>query len=190
MAARKAPVGNMYQLKVTLKGSKPPIWRRVQVPGDITLYRLHEILQVVMGWYDCHLFAFGLGDTEYGDPETDEGGELGMQNARRTKLNRLIRGEQAKFAYDYDFGDNWQHVILVEKVLPAETDVRYPRCLTGRRACPPEDVGGVWGYQEFLEAIGNPEHEQHEELLDWVDGEFDPTAFDLAAVNAALQHLA
>ena len=143
-------MSNIYQMKVTLMDSKPPIWRRIQVPSDISLSKLHHILQAVMGWTDSHLHQFVAGDKIYGVPDPDYGFEV--INERRVKLSQMAKGEKAKFRYEYDFGDNWQHQLLVEKVLPAEPGVHYPRCLTGKRACPPEDCGGVWGYSTFLEA--------------------------------------
>ena len=172
----------IYQIKVTLNGSKPPIWRRVQVQGDITLAKLHSILQVVMGWQDYHLHAFRVGGMEYGQPDPD----LLMRSDKSEKLNQLISGEKFRFSYQYDFGDSWEHVLQVEKILPPEPGAHYPRVLAGKRACPPEDVGGIWSYSEFLEAIRDPEHPQHEELLEWVGGEFDADAFDLEAINRKL----
>jgi hypothetical protein len=172
----------IYQIKVTLNGSKPPIWRRIQVRGEITLAKLHSILQVVMGWQDYHLHAFRVDGMQYGQPDPD----LPMRSDKSVKLAQLIPGEKFKFRYEYDFGDSWEHVLTVEKVLPPEPEAHYPRCLAGKRACPPEDVGGIWSYPNFLEAIRNPEHPQHEELLDWIGGDFDPEAFDLEAVNREL----
>ncbi len=172
----------IYQLKVTLNGSKPPIWRRVQVPGDITLAKLHRILQAAMGWQDYHLHAFEVAGMEYGQPDPD----LHMRSDKSVKLNQLIPGEKFKFRYEYDFGDSWVHVLEVEKILPPEPEAHYPRCLAGKRACPPEDVGGIWGYADFLAAIRDPEHPEHDELLEWAGGEFDPEVFDLEAVNGQL----
>ncbi len=169
----------VYQLKVTIKDSKPPIWRRVLVPGNVTLYDLHEILQVVMGWENYHLHMFTIAGEIYGDPEDDETGDLGTENETRYRLDQLGLLEKARFSYEYDFGDSWEHAILVEKILPAEKGVHYPVCVTGKRACPPEDVGGVWGYEEFLQAIADPENEEHEEYMGWIGPEFDPEEFDL-----------
>jgi len=178
----------IYQIKVTLKGSKPPIWRRIQVRSDITLSRLHMILQEAMGWWNAHLHLFAVGQTEYGLPDPDFGFE-GMRDERMVKLNQIATGEGARFIYEYDFGDSWEHVLLVEKVLPPEEGVQYPICTKGRRACPPEDVGGIWGYEEFLEAIQDPDHPEHEEYLEWIGDEFDPEEFDLDAINERLRML-
>jgi hypothetical protein len=175
----------IYQVKVTLKHSKPPIWRRILVRSDITLAELHRILQAVMGWWDYHLHQFIVGQTYFGQPHPDYG--FDMRDERRVRLNQIVTGEGAKFGYEYDFGDSWEHILLLEKVLEPEPGQQYPVCVEGRRACPPEDVGGVWGYEVFLEAIGDPEHPEHEDYLEWIGGEFDPEEFDLDAVNAVLR---
>lgn len=178
----------IYQIKVTLKGSKPPIWRRIQVPCNITLAELHRILQAVMGWWDYHLHQFIVGRTYYGVPHPDYYDYMEMRDESQVRLNQ-IADKGSKFVYEYDFGDSWEHVLLVEKVLEPEPDRQYPVCIKGKRACPPEDVGGIWGYYSFLEAIQNPDHPEHEDYLEWVGGEFDPEAFDLDEVNAALRAL-
>lgn len=180
--SKSSKSGPVYQLKITLADIKPPVWRRVEVT-DCTLSKLHEIVQVVMGWDGYHLWAFEIGGDQYGeDPE----GDMDMESSRKLKLNQVVRGGVRKFFYTYDFGDHWEHVIQVEKVLEAEPKVKYPRCVKGGRACPPEDCGGAWGYGDFLLAVQNPTHESHEEMLEWVGGEFDPEAFDIEAVNKKL----
>lgn len=181
---------DIYQIKVTLKHSKPPIWRRIQVPGNTRLGQLHLILQAAMGWWNAHLHQFIVGgDTYYGEPhpEFDTWGPE-MLDETKYRLHQVVTGEKFKFIYEYDFGDSWEHVLLVEKIIPPERGVHYPRCIKGKWACPPEDVGGVWGYGYFLEAIKNPEHEEHEMYLEWI-GEFDPEEFDLAEVNQALRNM-
>jgi hypothetical protein len=175
----------IYQIKVTLEYSKPPIWRRFLVPGDITLAKLHYVLQMVMGWTNSHLHQFIVGGTYYGEPHPDYGFE--MRDERRVRLNQIAPREGFKFGYEYDFGDSWLHQVLVEKVLPPEPGQRYPVCIKGRRACPPEDVGGVWGYDDFLEAIRDPDHPEHEDYWEWIGGEFDPEAFDLDEINELLR---
>ncbi|MBI1881343.1 MAG: plasmid pRiA4b ORF-3 family protein [Chloroflexi bacterium] len=190
MATKQSTPADIYQIKVTLRDSKPPIWRRIQVPSDINLGKLHRILQVVMGWTDSHLHQFIVGGTYYGEPDPDyQDMGMEMRDEKRVKLNQFVRGEKSRLRYEYDFGDSWEHELLVEKILPPEPGVRYPLCLTGKRACPPEDVGGVWGYPDFLEAIKDPKHPEHEDMLEWVGGEFDPEAFDLDEVNEALRHV-
>jgi hypothetical protein len=178
---------SVYQLKVTLDDSKPPIWRRILVPENVTLYTLHEILQCVMGWTNSHLHMFTIAGEIYGDPVDDEFGDLDTKNETRHRLNQLSLGEKAKFKYEYDFGDSWEHTILIEKILSAEKGAYYPVCLTGKRACPPEDVGWVWGYETFLQVIVDPQHEEHDEYLEWIGGDFDPDEFDLDKVNEWLR---
>jgi hypothetical protein len=126
-----------------------------------------------------------VGGREYSDPRMLE--EMDCEDARRVTLATLVRGDECKFLYEYDFGDRWEHELLVEKMLPIDVGQRYPLCLTGKRACPPEDCGGIWGYAGFLEAVHDPKHPEHEEMLEWVGGEFDPDAFDLNEVNTELQ---
>jgi hypothetical protein len=179
----------IYQIKVTLDDTHPPIWRRIQVPSNTTLLKLHDILQIVMGWEDYHLHMFTIEETIYGDPADDEFGDLGTVDEARIKLNQVIYREGQRLSYEYDFGDSWDHTLLVEKILPPQEGVRYPICLKGKRACPPEDVGGVWGYENFLEAIRDPDHDEHEEYLTWVGEEFDPEAFDLEEVNTRLRSM-
>jgi Plasmid pRiA4b ORF-3-like protein len=182
--AKTKEAGPVYQLKITLRDIKPPIWRRVQVK-DCSLAKLHDIVQTCMGWTNSHLHAFEIGGEQYSEPDPD--GMMETEDERKVKLSQVVVWGIKKFSYTYDFGDNWEHVIQVEKTLPAEPGVRYPRCLDGKRACPPEDCGGSWGYGDFLEAIQNPEHEQHEEMLEWIGKEFDPEKFDLEEVNAELR---
>ena len=180
----KTPDSAIYQLKVTLKHSKPPIWRRIQVRADVTLYDLHEIIQIAMGWTDSHLHQFMANDVYYGEPNPDFG--FDVANERRVRLHQLVSEVKDKILYEYDFGDGWEHEIVLEKVLEPEPKERYPRCISGRRQCPPEDVGGIWGYYRFLEAIQQEAHPEHEEYLEWVDGFFDPESFHIDVVNAQL----
>ena len=178
-------VTSVYQLKVVLAETHPPIWRRIQVPGQTRLPDLHLMLQAAMGWYNCHLHKFMIGGAEYSEPDPDWD-DLDDEDERRVRLDQVVHRAGARFGYMYDFGDGWEHDIVVEQISPPETGVKYPVCLTGERACPPEDCGGPWGYGEFLEIIKNPKHEDHKSYLEWVGGEFDPDAFDLKDANAAL----
>lgn len=182
--AKTKDSGVVYQLKITLKDVKPPIWRRVQVK-DCTLSKLHAAIQTCMGWTNSHLHAFEIGGEQYGEPDPD--GMMETEDERKVKLSQVVVWGHKKFTYTYDFGDNWEHVIQVEKVLDAEPGVRYPRCIAGKRACPPEDCGGPWGYGDFLEAVQNPKHPEHEDMVEWIGGEFDPEAFDIEAVNQELR---
>jgi len=184
-----APRGptSVHQLKITLTGIRPPIWRRLQVSSSMNLRRLHDVIQEAMGWTQSHLYQFEVGDMEYGEPDEEFG--MPIRSAKATPLRKVAPEPGAVFSYEYDFGDSWQHRIEVEKVLPPEPGVRYPRCLAGKRACPPEDVGGIFGYEEFLQAIRDPKHPEHESMLEWVGGAFDPEAFGLRGVNERLAHM-
>ncbi|MCP4606068.1 MAG: hypothetical protein GY847_37085 [Proteobacteria bacterium] len=178
---------HIYQIKVTLDESKPPIWRRILVSGNSTLSKFHHILQVTMGWTDSHLHQFIVGQTYFGEPHPDAG--FDVQDERRVKLKQIVPGEGFKFRYEYDFGDSWLHNLLVEKVLEPEPGQQYPVCVKGKRACPPEDVGGVWGYDTFLEAIRNSDHLEHDMYTEWIGSEFNSEAFDLDKTNQILRDL-
>jgi len=185
-AESKGP-SSIYQIEVTLKNSQPLIWRRIQVPGDILLSRLHAVLQIVMGWTNSHLHQFKAGGRYYGEPDPEFADRVEVIDERQTRLDQVAPAVKARFVYEYDFGDSWEHELVVEKILPPEKGEQYPRCTDGQRACPPDDVGGVWGYQDFLEAMRDPKHPEHEDMVEWIGGEFDPEAFDLRGVNGALQ---
>ena len=182
----RTDTNSVYQLKITLTGSTLPIWRRVQVRGNTSLSRLHAILQIVMGWTDSHLHEFVIRDTRYGMADMEWDPLERPKDERRVRLGQLVTEENDRFTYEYDFGDGWAHEIVVEKILPLEPGLPYPRCIAGKRACPPEDVGGMSGYAHFLAAIRNPRHEEHDELLAWAGSAFDPAAFDSDAVNQQL----
>lgn len=188
LAKAKSKDVRIYQIKVTLKDSRPPIWRRIQVTGDITLRGLHQIVQIAMGWTGHHLHMFTIEGEDYGEPDP-EFDLTPMHDDKRVKLSKVVDREKARFAYTYDFGDGWDHSLLVEKILPPQEDVQYPVCLAGARACPPEDCGGIYSYAEFLGAIRDPSHKRHEELLEWIGGSFDPEAFDMEEVNRELRQL-
>jgi len=188
-SSRRATNESIYQIKVTLRGSEPRIWRRVQVKDNTNLYKLHQILQVVMGWENCHLYEFVIGETHYSEPEGEFGFGLEVKDAKRVKLSQVVAGEKAKFTYIYDFGDDWKHEIFIEKILPPEPYVRYPICLNGQRACPPEDCGGIWGYVDLLEIIQDPEDEEYDEKMEWLGEGFNPGAFDLNEINQELKSI-
>jgi len=190
MARRKqtshdiAESDTIYQLKITLRGTKPPIWRRVQTK-DCSLARLHEIIQRAMGWQFSHLHEFEVAGESYGDPQHLDD----VLSDRKMKLSHIVQAGYRKFTYVYDMGDNWEHTIQIEKTVATEPKVKYPRCIDGARACPPEDCGGVWGYVDFLNAIQNPRRKEHAEMLEWVGGKFAPEAFDLKKVNGMLKEV-
>lgn len=190
---QEAPVStkniSIYQIKITLKDIRPPIWRRVQVKSDISLFELHQIIQTAMGWHDAHLHTFIINGKFFGDPADDEFEEFGTIDEVDTPLRKVAPEEGFRFEYEYDFGDSWKHILLVEKILPVEADVRYPRCLKGKRACPPEDIGGVWGYESILEAIQDPDDPEFNDYVEWLGADFDPDEFDLVTVNQKLANL-
>jgi pRiA4b ORF-3-like protein len=182
-ASRTAPSGRVYQLHIAIRGIRPPVWRRLQVPGSFTLAKVHETIQTVFGWTDTHLHKFYVDGGAYGKPtDFDED----VLNEAKTTLAQPLGTRVERFTYVYDFGDDWVHDVAVEKVFSGNSGSDGPVCLAGKRHRPPEDCGGARAYREFLTAIRNPEHEEHEAMLEWVGGRFDPEAFDLAAVNRAL----
>ena len=179
----------VYQFKITLLHCEPPIWRRIQTK-DCTLDKLHERIQLAMGWTNSHLHEFEINGVHHGDPELLDDGWLDYElvDSRRLKISKLVPtdGKQLCFQYEYDFGDGWEHEILFEGCIQAEKGTRYPLCVEGERACPPEDVGGTDGYAEYLEAMADPEHEEHESFMRW-RGPFDPEKFDPQAVTKKMQ---
>lgn len=178
----------MYQLKVTLKWSKPEIWRRVVVREEMTLEQLHWVLQLAMGWTNSHLHLFRAGVKNYGVPDPDYG-EMGseMLNEKRYTVADLTEGGKKTFLYEYDFGDSWTHEVKVEKVLPPDAGFEHPVCLGGENACPPEDCGGIPGYYRFVEIMGNPKDPEHGEMKEWHGGEWDAAEFDVNWVNRELK---
>jgi hypothetical protein len=170
-----------FRLKITLVGIEPPIWRRVQVPSTINLRCFHSALQVVMGWKDSHLHKFEKDGERWGVPD-----DCDLIDEGKTTLSKVLNVEGDSMVYQYDFGDNWRHHVVLEKIFPAEGAANRPVCLGGERHCPPEDVGGVSGYQEFLEVIFDPKHEEYEDLIAWAGGPFQAEEFDLSAVNKML----
>jgi len=177
----------LYQLKVTLVDSEPVIWRRFQVTKETTLGKLHDILQIVMGWDDAHLHEFRIGELRFGEPEPDEDYEVIEESG--VKLSQIAPSDPITFEYLYDFGDGWEHEVSIECGVDKKARVRYPTCIEGARACPPEDVGAIPGYEDFLKAIRNKRHPEHKEMLAWIGGRFDPEEFDLEAINRALSKL-
>lgn len=184
-----SPSRKLFQFKVTLKGIKPPVWRRIQVQ-DGTLDQLHEHLQMSMGWGNCHLHEFIIDGQRCGDPELlDDGFETfeGVDSTRTLLSDLIPEGRDSfKFKYIYDFGDDWMHEVLFEGCPEPRSGEVYPQCLEGKRACPPEDVGGVYGYVEYLEAISDPNHERHQELREWRSSH-DPNAFSPQNATHAMQ---
>ena len=177
----------VYEIKVVLLETDPPIWRRFIVPSSVTLHRLHLIIQDVMGWTNSHLYSFQIDKGKYEEPDPyDKHSEPGFTNSRRTKLWQVVTNKGNAFKYEYDFGDGWKHRLLVKDIFEREPGKKYPVCLAGERACPPEDCGGTYGYVGLLEIIKNPYHEQHQDMITWLGSPFDPEAFDIDIVNRKL----
>ncbi len=186
----------VYQLRITLKNVSPPIWRQVQVPMDFRLDQLHTLIQLVMGWDDYHLHEFELvTSVRTRRPERQFMSAEAMaasfddeaEDESKASIGELCPQVNDKLFYTYDFGDDWIHEIKVQKILSAEPGERYPLCLKGKRACPPEDCGGPWGYGNLLAILSNPGHDEYEEMLDWVGGDFDPEKFDLEGIGEDLR---
>jgi hypothetical protein len=184
-----ATVAPVYQLHISLRDLKPAIWRRVLVPGSVTFERLHRIIQFVMGWEDCHMHEFTVGKTRYGVPDKQFPDMAPVASEKRATLAAALASSVKSFSYLYDFGDGWEHALKVEKILVADPAQRYPVCLAGANACPPDDIGGPPGYANFVQAISDSAHPDHEEMLEWCGESFDPYAFDPEAVNANLKQL-
>jgi hypothetical protein len=183
----------IYYLKVVLNGTKPPIWRRLQVPGNANLGWLHAVLQVAVGWTNSHLHQFKVGGAFYSDPRhhfAEYEGDPEILDESKVTLQQLAPRAKDTLAYEYDFGDSWEHRITVEKILPPDPAAAMTAlCLDGARACPPEDCGGVWGYDNLLKIIKNPKHEEHASIMEWLGAGFDPEAFDADEADTYLRKL-
>jgi hypothetical protein len=181
-------VTSVARLKVTLDEVEPKVTRRLEVPVTMRLSRLHTVLQIVLGWTDSHLYEFRFRDLEYGIPDPDW--EHRCIDARHTSLGRAIKDSQAlSFKYLYDFGDGWTHTVKVEKIEPGISGLDYPLLLHASGRCPPEDVGGPFGYSEFLEILADRNHPEYDQNLVWADGSFDPHFVDLEAIDRKLGNL-
>lgn len=181
----------ILRLKVTLKECKPTVWREIEIASSMTLAGLHDVLQTLMGWEDYHLWAFEFGRRRFELPDPDGMDPMGKpsEDPGHVTVGELLVKKNQKLAYNYDFGDDWWIEIEVQAVVKPEPKVRYPRCITGERSGPPEDCGGPGGYQELLAARRNPKSSHAKELLEWAGEDWDPDAFDLAAINEALSAL-
>lgn len=186
-SSKRTKPKRLYQFKVTLLGIEPPIWRRIQVT-DCSFDKLHEHIQTAMGWTNSHLHLFDIKGKHCGDPEL-LGDGFEYVDSTRTLLSDLLPKDLKRlaFSYLYDFGDGWEHEVLFEGCPPLDPKAKYPLCLEGERACPPDDCGGVWGYAEFLEALGDEQHEEHEDMLEWIGGKFDSEAFDPGAATKSMK---
>lgn len=179
----------VHELEISLREVEPRVWRRFAVCSTTSLAKLHEVIQTVMGWYDCHLHQFVMRDgRRYAprSPDMDLEWDADVIESRRVKVYDVLPRVGALAGYEYDFGDGWEHDLKVVAIHAPETGVRYPCCLGGERACPPEDVGGVDGYAEMLVALRNPRHREHASYVEWLGRPFDPNEFDCDAVNKLL----
>jgi hypothetical protein len=187
MAARKRTALKIYELYVELEDIEPLIWRRLLVPATIGLPELHDLLQLAMGWTNSHLHSFTIGKKSFGMADVDDFEELNMLDEKKQTLDATLGEDIREFLYDYDFGDSWRHRIAAKPLARPNPDWHYPLCTGGARAAPPDDVGGPPGYEQFLAAIKDPKHEEHDSLLVWIGGAFDPEGFDLNAINRTLR---
>ena len=176
----------VIRISITLLDVDPAIWRRIEAPASMTLEGLHDVIQIVMGWADYHLHHFQFGDVMYGVPSPED---REMNDGRKIKLSTALVDGERVFQYLYDYGDGWCCVVVLEAVTPTIPGVVYPRLVEGARRGPPEDVGGPWGYGEFLEAIADSKHERHKELLEWIGADFHPRQFDIDEINRRLAAL-
>jgi hypothetical protein len=177
----------IYQIQIALKGFKPKIWRRLLVPLDILLSEFHKIIQVSMGWTNSHLHQFIKNNVYYGAPSEDDWDDFPINDYSKIKLSFLLKKENDKFKYEYDFGDGWEHDIILEKILPANDNFKNPICLAGKMNCPPEDCGGVWGYSAMLKILKQPNHKEYGSYIEWLGGKFDPEHFDMDELNEMLR---
>ncbi|MGA2823763.1 MAG: plasmid pRiA4b ORF-3 family protein [Bacteroidales bacterium] len=176
----------MYQLKISIDKITPPIWRTIQVPESFTFNQLHHIIQIAFGWTNSHLYKFGVWEHKIGDPILWGDGEIIWD--KKIKVKDVLSKVGEKFPYEYDMGDSWKHTIVLKKI--AVGGSKTPRCLNGARSAPPEDCGGVPGYQELIHHLKHPEKDGYIELLEWLGDDYDPERFDLAVVNRELKGLA
>src|SRR5262250_3248895 len=177
------------RLRISLRHTEPEIWRLIEVPAGMTLKELHTVIQSAMGWEDAHLFEFQVGRERVAGPGLGFGDSRSL-SAGRVRLADLAAHGVKRFTYVYDMGDGWEHAVKIEKLLPADPVTPYPRLIDGALRCPPEDVGGIPGFYDFLEAIGDPKHPDHEDRTDWYGGVFDPKAIDLDRIRKDLGRIA
>ncbi|MBN1165817.1 MAG: plasmid pRiA4b ORF-3 family protein [Methanospirillaceae archaeon] len=179
----------IFQFKITLLDTKPPIWRRIQVPATFHFNELHLAISDSMGWDDYHLHEFEVPDQRTGtemrigiisDDDMDDDNPL---DENKRSIATYFKNPKDVCRYVYDFGDYWVHRIALEKILPKEEGISYPRCIKGKRRCPPEDVGGIDGYEELLSVMADPDHEMYEEMMSWCNGPYDPEEFDCSQVR-------
>jgi len=179
---KKSTQNRLVTIKVSLRGSKPPIWRRLVMAASSSLADLNFAIQDSMGWGNCHLHAFEIDGRTYGDRSVMDD----ITDESRLSLNGIVNAGTHRFSYTYDFGDNWEHAVTIEKITYADTPTPRPVCIAGKRACPPEDCGGIWGYKDLLEVLADPSHPEHADTKDWINDDFDPEAFEVHDANIRL----
>jgi hypothetical protein len=181
----------IYQIQIALRGFKPKIWRRILIPSDLLLSDFHAIIQTTMGWTNSHMHQFVKGKTFYSVKLADDDMWDDMDSVdyakKKIRISDLLKKEKDKIMYEYDFGDGWQHDLILEKILAVDNTIKYPICLTGKMNCPPEDCGGIWGYSDILEILKQPDHEEYESFVEWLGDEFDPEYFDKDEITELLQ---
>jgi len=177
----------IFQFKIILRGISPAIYRTVQVEDSRTFYEFHHIIQIAMGWFNYHLFQFTAGDYCISDPSMIDYKKV--LDSKEVKLNDIFTEEGEKINYEYDFGDGWMHSISLEKILPIKLNTTYPFCIRGKRSCPPEDCGGIWGYQHLVEVMSNKKHKEYKSMKAWLGEDFDAEAIDIDLINDELKDL-
>lgn len=175
---------DVFELTVTLLDTDPKIWRRLLVKATSTLAEVHKVIQIAMGWDGYHMHQFKIGGEHYGVP--DKGFDYDVKNERKTTLAQLYAAERRKFVYEYDFGDSWYHEIKIKKCSAPEKGTRYPTCLEGEKAAPPEDCGGIPGFYGMLETLSSPKDPEYARIKEWM-GDYNPEGFDRTAINNKLQ---
>ena len=191
MTARRAidRFTEIATLRIELRFSDPPIWRVVEVPTSITLKVLHDIVQAAMGWLDYHLWELVIDGQTYGLPMEEDWGTAPRKVASRTRLRDVLTPGMTRIDYTYDFGDNWEHSLIVSDVRSGDPSTAYPRFIEGERDCPPEDCGGIPGFYEMLEARSDPRHPDHAEIAEWLEG-YDPDKLNVIPIQVALGRIA
>lgn len=181
---------SVARIRIALNDIEPEIWRRVAVPLDFNLKGLHDVIQAVMAWQDCHLFEFTVGAKVYGLPDSEWDYRRKSYKAKLAKLATFVAQGVGDFCYVYDMGDNWEHSITIEAIEPVDATQKYPRFIDGARRAPPEDVGGVPGYYEFIDAISKPRHREHKRMLEWYGRPYDPDDIDALSIRRRLGDIA
>lgn len=182
---------SIYQIQIELKGFRPRIWRRILIAADSALVDFNKIIQTTMGWTNTHLHQFIKNDTNYTlkmdfDDFWDDLNNVDYRT-ENLQVADLLQVENEKIIYEYDFGDGWEHVVTLEKILPKDDSIKTPICVAGRMNCPPEDCGGVWGYANILKILNQPDHEEYEDYLEWLGEDFNPKYFNKDEVNELLK---